>query len=146
MRHVRKLQMTVIASLIAACSIYVFGSKVQAHHGVFHESSWQTSMFIFGTAPNSWDAVPQKIFNTNPDQARAYLCQNFGFFNCQVAAPDTQVAAGAHCWSGTVGSSNVTSVASSWANTIATVACPAGFPNIGTSFVKVRTMNLLPVP
>jgi hypothetical protein len=145
MRYITLLKnrFVVVAAILSAMGL-LFASQVEADHGggdPYHYSAWSTTAIGFSVAGQGWLAHAQFINSTNPDQARAYFCQQFGFFNCQVTGPtDTWVRSAGQCWSGAVGSSSQAIVTSAWSRTVASVTCPSNKPNLGTNWVQVASI------
>jgi hypothetical protein len=140
MRYVQELKKWGVLLVLAMGAICTVGSQAKADD--FNYSGWFTSQFTFGPAGHTYTAVPWKVFTTNPDQARGYFCENFGFFNCQVT-PDgnTWLRTFAECWSGAIGSSSSTTIQSDWSTSIPSKACPAGFPNLGTEWIQAASIS-----
>lgn len=129
-------------SLLGAAFGLLFAVASQASAAdPFHYSAWCAGRIDFGSSSQPWFTAGQKIFTTNPDTGRSYFCQNFGFFNCQVQGPtDTWIRARVKCWSGAIGSSNSTTVFADWSRQISSIACPSGFPNVGSVDTSVASI------
>jgi hypothetical protein len=127
--------------VVVVGALCALGSKAEAQ---FNYSNWSNvnGTITFGPGGGSYTAFPWKIFTANPDQAKGYFCENFGFFNCQVTpAGNTWLMTYARCYSGAIGGSTSSDVQSAWSTSIPSVTCPAGYPNLGEEWIKVASVS-----
>lgn len=144
MRIAQMLKSKTFILAIVTGAVCMLGPAVKAHHGgadPYHYSAWTEGIVPFTVNGQGWQGHRQGVWTTHPDQARAYFCQVFGFFNCQVPGPvDTWIRSAGECWAGAIGSGTSTVVISGWSQHLPQVSCPAGKTNLGRYWVQVASI------
>lgn len=115
-------------------------STTQASADSYNYSNWSTGRITFGPSGGTWTTAVYPNTSTYPHRSRVGLCQNFGFYNCQVSATgNTWVRAAARCRN----SAYSTTIAyGPWSQTLSTAVCPSNYPYYyGTTWSRVASIS-----